>query len=52
MGEELAIGDEVLFFLFDDDHHGVHDHSHIMGTILTNDIVYYHALPITKEKNC
>ena len=33
-------------FLFDDDDD---DHSHIMGTIVTNDIVYYHALPITKE---
>ena len=40
-------------FLFDDDdddHDHDHDHSHIMGTIVTNDIVYYHALPITKEK--
>ena len=34
-------------FLFDDDDH---DHSHIMGTIVTNDIVNYHALSITKEK--
>ena len=34
-------------FLFDDDDD---DHSHIMGTIVTNYIVYYHALPITKEK--
>ena len=33
-------------FLFDDDD----DHSHIMGTIVTNDNVYYHALPITEEK--
>ena len=33
-------------FLFDDDDD---DHSHIMGTIVTNDIVYYHSLPITKE---
>ena len=34
-------------FLFDDDDD---DHSHIMGRTVTNDIVYYHALPITKEK--
>ena len=27
----------------DDDDHD-HDHGHIMGTIVTNDIVYYHAL--------
>ena len=33
-------------FLFDDDDY---DHSHIMGTIVTNDIVYYHALPIKKN---
>ena len=38
-------------FLFDDDDD---DHSHIMGKIVTNDIVYYHALSITKENtaNC
>ena len=44
MSEQLTMVDEVL--LFDDDDY---DHSHIMGTIVTNDIVYYHALPITKE---
>ena len=35
-------------FLFDDDDDDDddddHDHGHIMGTIVTNDIVYYHAL--------
>ena len=38
---------KICCFLFDDDDH---DHSHIMRRTVTNDIVYYHALPITKEK--
>ena len=41
---------KICCFLLDDDHDDVHDHGHIMGTIVTNDIVYYLALPITKEK--
>ena len=50
MSEQLAMVDKVCCFLFYDDD----DHSHTMGTIMTNDIVYYHALPITKENtaNC
>ena len=32
------------FFFDDDDYHG-----HIMGTIVTNDIVYYLATPITQK---
>ena len=39
---------KVCCFLFDDDDDNDddhdHDHDHIMGTIVTNEIVYYHAL--------
>ena len=42
MGEELATGDEVSFVYCS-------TISHIVGTIVTNDIVFYHALPIKKN---
>ena len=36
---------KICCFLFnDDDDDDDDDHGHIMGTIVTNDIVYYHAL--------
>ena len=34
---------KICCFLFDEDDDD-DDHGHIMGTIVTNDIVYYHAL--------
>ena len=38
---------KICCFLFDDNDHDDHDdddHGHMMGTMVTNDIVYYHAL--------
>ena len=36
---------KICCFFFDDDDY----HCHIMGTIVTNDIVYYLATPITQK---